>query len=237
MKRIAIAIIVLALTAAACGGDVGNAGPLTQPPPPDQPTTTIPATVPGTNSTTVPTTQPPVDPPDSVDRQFVELFFGKDGFAVSVVRAVDTPAVATNAVRALIEGPTLAEQDSDLWTAIPSDTLLLGLEIENGLATIDLSREFEVGGGSYNILSRLAQVVYTLTQFPTVDRVLFHLDGQPVDVFSGEGVVLEHPVGRADYATILPIAPGPGTAASEPWDQDDLPDISDVDPIDRKSVV
>ncbi len=61
--------------------------------------------------------------------------------------------------------------------------------------------------------------------------MLFHLDGQPVEVFSGEGVVLGHPVGRADYATILPIAPGPGTAASEPWNQDDLPDISDGDPM------
>jgi len=93
-----------------------------------------------------------------------------------------------------------------------------------------------VGGGSYNILSRLAQVVYTLTQFPTVDRVLFYLDGQPVDVFSGEGVVLEHPVGRADYATILPIVPGPGTAASEPWDQGDLPNVSSADPANLSRV-
>ncbi len=42
-------------------------------------------------------------------------------------------------------------------------------------------------------------MVYTLTQFPTVDEVLFHIDGQPVDVFSGEGVVLGDPVTRADY--------------------------------------
>jgi len=235
MKRIAIAVIVLALLAASCGNDVGNAGPLTQPPP-DQPTTSIPTTVRGTNSTTAPTTQPPADPSDPVDQQFVELFFGTENSAVSVIRAVDTPAVGANAIRALIEGPTPAEGDSGLWTSIPADTLLLGLKIENGLATIDLSREFEVGGGSYNILSRLAQVVYTLTQFPTVDRVLFYLDGQPVDVFSGEGVVLEHPVGRADYATILPIVPGPGTAASEPWDQGDLPNVSSADPANLSRV-
>jgi hypothetical protein len=235
MKRIAVAIIVLALLAAACGGDVGNAGPLTQPPS-NQPITTVPITGPVTSPTTSSTTQQPADPSDPVDQQFVELFFGKEGSAVSVIRAVDAPAVAANAVRALIEGPTEAEQDSDLWTAIPSDTLLLGLNIENGLATIDLSREFEVGGGSYNILSRLAQVVYTLTQFPTVDRVLFYLDGQPANVFSAEGVVLENPVRRADYATILPIAAGPGTAASEPWDQGDLPDVSDVDPMRLRRV-
>jgi hypothetical protein len=72
-------------------------------------------------------------------------------------------------------------------------------------------------------------VVYTLTQFPTIDEVLFHLDGEPVDVFSGEGVVLEDPVDRSDYATILPIEPSIDPTASEPWDQDDLPDVTKVD--------
>jgi hypothetical protein len=51
---------------------------------------------------------------------------------------------------------------------------------------------------------RLGQVVYTLTQFPTVKAVRFQLDGRPVDVFSGEGIVLDHPVGRRDYADFLP---------------------------------
>jgi hypothetical protein len=52
--------------------------------------------------------------------------------------------------------------------------------------------------------TRLAQVVYTLTQFPTVQKVRFRLDGSPVNVFSSEGIVLDHPVGRSDYADLLP---------------------------------
>jgi len=47
-------------------------------------------------------------------------------------------------------------------------------------------------------------VVYTPTQFSTVDGVLFELDGEPVTVFSGEGVILDHPVGREDYTDQLP---------------------------------
>ena len=34
---------------------------------------------------------------------------------------------------------------------------------------------------------RLAQVVYTITQFPTVKGVLFSLDGEPIDVLPGGG--------------------------------------------------
>ena len=55
-----------------------------------------------------------------------------------------------------------------------------------------------------SVLGRLAQVVYTLTQFPTVEGVKFELDGEPVTVFSGEGVVLDDPVDRADYTDQLP---------------------------------
>ncbi len=46
------------------------------------------------------------------------------------------------------------------------------------------------------MFARLAQVVYTLTEFDTVKDVRFMLDGEPVDVFSGEGILLEEPVGR-----------------------------------------
>jgi spore germination protein GerM len=237
MKKIILLISVLALIAAACGGgEVGSAGPVASGPNSEDTTTTTTSTTTPNDDTTVTTTEPPTDvePPEPVEQVFVELFFIKEGLsAKSIVRAVDTPLIATNAMRALIEGPTPTEQDTELSTAIPDDTLLLGLTIEDGLATIDLSREFEVGGGSFNILSRLAQVVYTLTQFPTVDEVLFHIDGEPVEVFSGEGVVLEDPVDRSDYATILPIEPLVDPTASAPWTQDDFPDVllrSDIDP-------
>jgi len=91
-----------------------------------------------------------------------------------------------------------------MYTVVPPGTRLLGLSIDNSVATVNLSREFESGGGSASMLGRLAQVVYTLTQFPTVDGVRFQLDGVPVTVFGGEGVVLDHAVGRADYRDQVP---------------------------------
>jgi hypothetical protein len=92
-----------------------------------------------------------------------------------------------------------------MYTEIPEGTTFLGLRIDAGIATVNLSREFESGGGSASMLGRLAQVVYTLTQFPTVERVRFELDGEPVQVLGGEGIVLADPVGRDDYTDQLPI--------------------------------
>lgn len=51
---------------------------------------------------------------------------------------------------------------------------------------------------------RLAQVTYTLTQFPTVNAVSFRLDGRPVTVFGSEGIVLDGPVAREDFHDLLP---------------------------------
>ncbi len=232
MKRFIPTLFVLALLATACGNnDTGNAGPVTIAPSDDPSSVTTTSTVPGDKPVTTTTTTTTTVPIDRADQVFTQIYLVRDGVtAQAVVRAVDTPDVAANAIRALIAGPTDAEADNDLSTALPSDTLLLGLTIEGGLATIDLSREFESGGGSFAILSRLAQVVYTLTQYDSVDEVLFHLDGQPVEVFSGEGVVLGDPVDGSDYTTILPIIAGPDPSDSEAWTQADIADLTGVDP-------
>jgi hypothetical protein len=108
-------------------------------------------------------------------------------------------------MNALLAGPTASESgDREITTAIPTGSQLLGLTIDGDVATVDLSGEFESGGGSASVLTRLGQVVYTLTQFPTVRSVLFHVDGKPVTVFGGEGVILDKPVDRADYLDLLP---------------------------------
>jgi hypothetical protein len=116
-----------------------------------------------------------------------------------------TTLVATAAMKALLAGPSPAEVASSLGTAVPAGTRLLGISIRKGVATVDLTSQYQSGGGSLSMKARLAQVVYTLTQFPTVRAVLFHLDGEPVNVFSGEGIVLDHPVGRKDYEDLLPV--------------------------------
>src|SRR5204863_8423548 len=110
-----------------------------------------------------------------------------------------TPRVATAAASALLAGPTSAERAAGVKTAIPAGTRLLGVSINDGVATVDLTSQYQSGGGSPSMQVRLGQVVYTLTQFPTVKSVRFALDGAPVNVFSSEGIVLGHPVGRADY--------------------------------------
>jgi germination protein M len=111
-----------------------------------------------------------------------------------------TVRVATAALQELLAGPTQGEWNrSGITTSIPVGTRLLGVDIDNGVATVDLASEFQAGAGSGSLQLRLAQVVYTLTQFPTVRKVRFELDGAPVNVLSNRGVVVDRPVARRDY--------------------------------------
>ncbi|MGH3007253.1 MAG: GerMN domain-containing protein [Gaiellaceae bacterium] len=115
-----------------------------------------------------------------------------------------TPRIGTAAVEALLRGPDEFEQGYGLTSAIPEGTQLLGLRIEDGIAYVDLTSEFESGGGTLSMQMRLAQVVYTLAQFPSVEGVLFSLDGEQVDVIGGEGIVVDQPLRRRDFRDLLP---------------------------------
>ena len=74
---------------------------------------------------------------------------GEPGTAglVPVLRVVPgTVGVATAAMNQLLAGPTSAEAgDRTITSAIPGGTSLRGLTIKDGVATVDLSTEFDSG--------------------------------------------------------------------------------------------
>jgi hypothetical protein len=78
------------------------------------------------------------------------------------------------------------------------------VKITDGTAAVDLSKAFGSGGGSLSMTARVAQVVFTLTQFASVQRVSFHIDGEPVEALGGEGLILVEPQTRADFEDLSP---------------------------------
>ncbi len=127
-------------------------------------------------------------------------------FVATARRAVpQTVAVATAAVNALLAGPTARERAIGMSTDIPAGTTLRRLTIAGGVATVDLSSAFTAAGTKSAMTARLAQVVYTLTQFPSVGKgVLFKIDGAAVTSFGATGIDLAHPQRRADYESVTP---------------------------------
>ena len=208
-----LSILIAALLLAACGPSTGDLGGVATPPSTAQPSIELPSDEPTPGSTDSPQASPGASPePTTGETTTVRSYFILGSFVdnaglVPVLRDIPkTKAVGTGAMAELLKGPNDDELGASpaMYTAIPDGTHFLGLTIDNGVATVNLSREFESGGGSTTVVQRLAQVVYTLTQFPTVTRVSFQIDGVPKPVFRGDGTTFDGPVGREDYTDQLP---------------------------------
>jgi spore germination protein GerM len=106
-------------------------------------------------------------------------------------------ARAERQVAALAAGPTPEEADAGLSSAVPADTRLLHAEMVGGTLTVDLSAAFERGGGTASMTGRLDQLFYTLTRASDVLAVRLEIEGQPVTVFGGEGLIIDNPWRRA----------------------------------------
>ena len=206
-----LSVAVVALVVGGCGGTSGSGG---SPAPTSTPTASTGSSTPAAPGATPtaptpgvsPSTTASPTPPVRAVRVPLKVYFLHGETLVSVQRrpVVTGAAVATAAVRALLQGTDRAERAAGLSTTIPAGTRLNGITISNGTADVDLSAAYASGGGTLAMTARLAQVVYTVTQFSTVQRVTFRLDGKPVTAFGGEGIVLDKPVTRARFSELLP---------------------------------
>ncbi|HKG26159.1 MAG TPA: Gmad2 immunoglobulin-like domain-containing protein [Thermomicrobiales bacterium] len=135
--------------------------------------------------------------------------------------AVQSDDLADAAVRELLLGPTPIERDAGLTTAVPADAAILGLDLDEAtnLATVDLSAAFAPDGQDVEV-AQLAQIVFTLTQFPHVERVAITVEGQPLALRDADGNPLPGPATRADYDHLTPLifleSPAPGDTIASP---------------------
>jgi germination protein M len=203
MKRIGFAIVALALLLSACAErGAGSLGRVSDEVPPGD--TSSPSPEPtktpkkGTKGS-----QGDSSEPRSFTYQ-VWLTQGEGFLFVSERTAPFEPGVGRIALEDLLSGPNSAEREAFIGTEIPAGTELLGLDIDEGVATVDLSEEFAKSGGSLEETVRLAQVVYTITQFDTVRSVRFRIDGEPVETFGSHGIVLDRPQTRKGFQEHLP---------------------------------
>jgi hypothetical protein len=107
---------------------------------------------------------------------------------------VTNAGTARAAVEGLIEGPL-----SNLQPSIPDGTQLLDISILNGVCTVDFSQAFVDNhiSGSSNDLMTVYSIVNTLTEFNTIDKVQFLIEGKTGATF-GNIVFNEALVRRED---------------------------------------
>ena len=199
--RLYILAGALALVAAACGSPSTPATTTTVEP---ETTTTSPLT-----TTSPPASTSTTEPAEGPFQEIAFMLHESGGnaarpgpFLAPVHR--DTGSLE-DTIRESLNGLTPSEIDLGITTAIPTATDLNSVVVDDGIATVDLTSEFDDGGGTFSVTARLAQLVYTVTAYdPAISGVRLQLDGEPVEVFSSEGLILDDPMTREGFEDFLP---------------------------------
>ena len=187
-----MALAILAVLLCGCGQPSANSSAEA----PAKTTSTPPPAATPSSPTATPAPRPSAAEA-SPSTQSANLFFTSGGKLAAVPSRVATSAPARQALEQLLKGPG----DSQHSTEIPASARLLNLSIENGTATASFDDAFFTPDGATGTLLRLAQVVYTLTQFPDVTSVRFLEDGRTVGLI-GEGFPLNRALTRQDFAGV-----------------------------------
>lgn len=125
---------------------------------------------------------------EPVSTKTVLLFFADvDGkHLVGIERSIEkVEGIARATIAELIQGPGL---ETGLLPTIPQNVALLDINVrEDGLCIVDFSKEMITNLEENAQAEKIAvySVVNTLTQFPTIDRVEFRVEGKQVETLLG----------------------------------------------------
>jgi spore germination protein GerM len=158
---------------------------------------------------TTPDAGEPSPEPELVETQY-EVWFAHDQAEMLVATYVDDVvtkqmeedeglSITASALVALVGGPS-----GDEATAIPDGTKFIDAELHGNNALVNFSSEFASGGGSASMQMRVAQVVWTVTQLPHIQGVLFAIEDERITTLGGEGIDLSEPQTRADWMQFAP---------------------------------
>ncbi len=115
------------------------------------------------------------------------------------VKYTDSPLTET--LKLLLNGPNNQEKSKEIITNIPKNTRLLSVYIKDGIAFINLSRDFELNPfGKDATIAQLKQIVYTTTEFTNVKAVQFLIEGRVKTYLGGEGIIINKPISRNDFS-------------------------------------
>jgi len=117
-------------------------------------------------------------------------------YLASVSRKVAGDSVLEKTMKELVKGPTTAEKNRGMLTAIPPSLKVNSVRIRNNIAEIDFNGAIEQGAGGSVLINRIDQIVYTATQFPNVQSVVITINGKPRQTLGADGLSIEGPLHR-----------------------------------------
>ncbi len=168
------------------------------------PLLTVPDPTVPTQTAEQPVVQDPATQPAPVELTGQVYWLKDDGTSFELVaQSVSVAADASPSDRvAAVFGNLLSkpgDPSQEAFTTIPEQTQLLSASVKSDGVHVDLSGDFETGGGSAAMIGRLGQVIYTATAFDPAAPVWLSVEGKPLTLLGGEGLEVSQPMTRSNF--------------------------------------
>lgn len=98
-----------------------------------------------------------------------------------------------NTVKALLSGPSEDEISQGYSTEIPPETKLIEVKKLEDKIILNLSEDFEYGGGTGSMSIRFEQLTKTISDIAK-KPVYLHIEGEEVEALGGEGIYISQPI-------------------------------------------
>lgn len=133
---------------------------------------------------------------DKKDKSVKIFVIDKSGELRSVTRNCDVDvhnSCFEYAIKELISAPTRWEKSKGFTSEIPQNTKILSVRESANSILIDLSSDFETGGGAESTYMRVKQIIKTANANTDIPTYLY-INGRQANVIGGEGIMIKQPL-------------------------------------------
>jgi germination protein M len=111
-----------------------------------------------------------------------------------------TDSPLADALQALVSGPLPAEQSRGFRTLIPAGTRIEDVRVLGHTAVVSFNEAFRFNSyGKDGLEAQLRQIVFTATEFGTVQNVQVLIGGKATDYLGPEGIRIRDPLTRRSF--------------------------------------
>ena len=102
------------------------------------------------------------------------------------------------AIKELVSAPTKWEKSKGYTSEIPAGTKILSIRESSNSILIDLSSNFESGGGAESTYTRIKQIIKTANTNSSTPTYLY-INGKQANVIGGEGIMIKQPLNERSF--------------------------------------
>ncbi len=102
------------------------------------------------------------------------------------------------AIKELMSAPSKWEKSKGFTSEIPQGTKVLSVRESSNNVLIDLSSNFESGGGAESTYTRIEQIIKTANANTSLPAYLY-INGKQANVIGGEGIMIKQPLNERSF--------------------------------------